>query len=268
MTERVSLMGLGFDPLTEIEAVDAILDGVGRDDGGWVVTPNLEYLREYQLADDVRDAFEEADLVVPDGTPLLWASQLKRDPLPGRVAGSDLIWSLSRAAARRRASVYLVGGSPGTAERAANCLRRECPGLQIRGAACPPQGFDRHADDVRKIAELVARAGPDVVFIGLPLRKHLTLARALRELLPHAWLVGVGVSFSFVAGDIARAPRWVQRMGLEWVHRLAQEPARLFRRYVVDGLPFALRLLAYAALSRVLSRLALRPDRIEPRRGA
>jgi N-acetylglucosaminyldiphosphoundecaprenol N-acetyl-beta-D-mannosaminyltransferase len=121
---------------------------------------------------------------------------------------------------------------------------------------------------VRKIAELVARAGPDVVFIGLPLRKHLTLARALRELLPHAWLVGVGVSFSFVAGDIARAPRWVQRMGLEWVHRLAQEPARLFRRYVVDGLPFALRLLAYAALSRVLSRLALRPDRIEPRRGA
>ena len=127
-------MGLGFDPLTEIEAVDAILDGVERDDGGWVVTPNLEYLREYQLADDVRDAFEEADLVVPDGTPLLWASQLKRDPLPGRVAGSDLIWSLSRAAARRRASVYLVGGSPGTAERAAKRLRQECPGLQVRAA--------------------------------------------------------------------------------------------------------------------------------------
>jgi N-acetylglucosaminyldiphosphoundecaprenol N-acetyl-beta-D-mannosaminyltransferase len=86
--------------------------------------------------------------------------------------------------------------------------------------------------------------------------------------LPHAWVIGVGISFSFVSGDIVRAPRWVQRLGLEWLHRLAQEPGRLFRRYVVEGIPFALRLLAYSALARVLSSLALRPDRVVPRRRA
>jgi N-acetylglucosaminyldiphosphoundecaprenol N-acetyl-beta-D-mannosaminyltransferase len=263
---RVSLMGLDFDAVTEREAVDTILDGAERDEGGWVVTPNLEYLREYQLADDVRDAFDDASLVVPDGTPLMWASRLKREPLPDRVAGSDLIWSLSRGAGRRRASVFLLGGSPGTAEAAARRLEQECPGLEVCGTACPPRGFERHPRDVRQIARLVADSQPDVVFVGLPLRRHLVMARALRELLPQAWLVGVGVSFSFVSGEVSRAPRWLQRLGLEWLHRLAQEPRRLFRRYVVEGIPFAVRLLTYAALHRLLSRLALRPDRIQPRR--
>jgi N-acetylglucosaminyldiphosphoundecaprenol N-acetyl-beta-D-mannosaminyltransferase len=261
-------MGLDFDAVTERETVDTILDGAERDQGGWVVTPNLEYLREYQLADDVRDAFDDASLVVPDGTPLMWASRLKREPLPDRVAGSDLIWSLSRGAGRRRASVFLLGGSPGTAEAAARRLEQECPGLSVCGTACPPRGFERRPREIEEIARLVADARPDVVFVGLPLRKHLVMARALRELLPQAWLVGVGVSFSFVSGDVARAPRWLQRLGLEWVHRLAQEPRRLFRRYVVEGIPFALRLLTYAALHRLLSRLALRPDRIQPRRSS
>ena len=265
---RVSIMGLDFDAVTEREAVETILGGAERNEGGWVVTPNLEYLREYQLADDVRDAFDDAELVVPDGTPLLWASRLKREPLPGRVAGSDLIWSLSRAAGRRRATVFLLGGSPGSAEAAARRLEEECPGLRVCGTACPPPGFELSPENVRDIARMVADARPDVVFVGLPLRKHLVMARALRELLPEAWLVGVGVSFSFVSGDVARAPRWLQRLGLEWVHRLAQEPRRLFRRYLVEGVPFAVRLLAYAALHRLLSRLALRPDRIHPRRGS
>jgi N-acetylglucosaminyldiphosphoundecaprenol N-acetyl-beta-D-mannosaminyltransferase len=104
-----------------------------------------------------------------------------------------------------------------------------------------------------------------VILIGLPLRKHVVMARALREALPRAWFVGVGVSFSFVSGDTARAPRWLQRAGLEWVHRLLQEPRRLFRRYLREGIPFALRLFAYALLVRALSRLVRRPDLVQPR---
>jgi N-acetylglucosaminyldiphosphoundecaprenol N-acetyl-beta-D-mannosaminyltransferase len=265
---RVSLMGLDFDAVTERQAVETILDGAERNEGGWVVTPNLEYLREYQLADDVMEAFDGAELVVPDGTPLLWAARLKREPLPDRVAGSDLIWSLSRAAGRRRATVFLLGGSPGSAEAAARRLEEECHGLRVCGTACPPRGFESRPRAVGEIARLVADARPDVVFVGLPLRKHLVMGRALRSVLPEAWLVGVGVSFSFVSGEVARAPRWLQRAGLEWVHRLVQEPRRLFRRYLVEGVPFAIRLLAYALLHRVLSRLALRPDRIQPRRSS
>lgn len=266
--KRISLMGLNFDPLTEQEAVEAILDRSERREGGCVVTPNLDHLREYQLADDVRDWIDEADLVVPDGMPLLWASRVKREPLPDRVTGSNLIWSLSLAAARRGASVFLLGGEPGTAEAAARRLTAEAPSLEIRGTECPARGFESDPDQIADLVLRVARAAPDLVFVGLPMRKGLIVLRALRRSLPRAWLVGVGVSFSFVSGEVARAPDWVQRLGLEWLHRLAHEPRRLFRRYVIEGLPFALRLFTYAALARALSSLSRRPDRIQPRREA
>ena len=126
---RVSLMGLDFDALTETEAVATILDSLEEGQGGWVVTPNLEYLRAYQLADDIQREFDSADLVVPDGMPLLWASRLKNEPLPGRVAGSDLIWSLSRAAASRGPSILFFGGRPGTAEAAAGAAPARVPGV-------------------------------------------------------------------------------------------------------------------------------------------
>jgi N-acetylglucosaminyldiphosphoundecaprenol N-acetyl-beta-D-mannosaminyltransferase len=262
---RVSLMGLDFDALTETEAVDTILGSLEKGQGGWVVTPNLEYLRAYQLADDIQREFDSADLVVPDGMPLLWASRLKNEPLPGRVAGSDLIWSLSGAAARRGASILFLGGQPGTAEAAAGRLGREYPGLRVRGAVCPPHGFERDQAAIAAMAREAAALRPDIVLVGLPLGKYLLAARVLRRELPRAWVIGVGVSFSFVSGDIARAPGWLQHLGLEWLHRLAQEPRRLFRRYVIEGLPFALRLLAYSALVRAASALALRPDRVVPK---
>lgn len=263
--ERVSLMGLDIDAMTEQQAAASVVDRSLTDEGGWVITPNLEHLREYQLDEDVRAALDDAELVLPDGAPLLWASRLKRDPLPGRVAGSDLIWSLSRAAGARGASLFLLGGSPGSAQRAAERLERECPGLRIQGTVCPPLGFEEDPQLLDELVREVASRRPDVVLIGLPLRKHVVMARALRDALPQTWLVGVGVSFSFVSGEITRAPRWLQRVGLEWVHRLLQEPRRLFRRYVLEGLPFALRLFAYSVLVRALSRLARRPDLVQPR---
>ena len=263
---RVSLMGLDFDPVTEHEAVDAILDRSALGEGGYVVTPNLDYLREYQRTDDVRDWVDAADLVVPDGVPLLWASRLKREPLPDRVAGSNLIWSLSHAACLRGATVFLLGGEPGTAETAARRLRTASPGLDVRGTECPERGFEKRPERLAALARRVAEAEPDIVYVGLPLAKHVAIARELRRRLPQAWIIGVGVSFSFISGDLHRAPVWVQSAGLEWIHRLAQEPRRLFRRYVLEGIPFAARLLVYSALARALSALALRPDRIVPRR--
>lgn len=266
--ERISLMGLDFDPVTEQEAVELILDHGARREGGYVVTSNLDHLREYQLTDDVCDWIDAADLVVPDGMPLLWASRVKREPLPDRVAGSNLIWSLSHAASYRGASVFLLGGEPGTAEAAARRLTTASPDLEVRGTECPDRGFDRDPVRLASLLRRVAETEPDIVFVGLPLAKQLVVARGLRRQLPQAWVIGVGVSFSFVSGEIRRAPVWLQRAGLEWAHRLAQEPRRLFRRYVLEGIPFALRLLVYSVLARALSRLALRPDRIVPRKRA
>jgi N-acetylglucosaminyldiphosphoundecaprenol N-acetyl-beta-D-mannosaminyltransferase len=189
-------------------------------------------------------------LVVADGMPLIWASRLRGTPLPERVAGSNLIWSLTARAAERGASIFLLGGNPGAAEACAERMRAEYPRVRIAGLMSPPQGFEQ---DERALDEIVAglrAAAPDIVYLALGFPKQEELALELAPELPTTWFVGVGISFSFVAGQVQRAPRWMQRAGLEWLHRLAQEPRRLFRRYLVDGLPFAARMFAHALKSR------------------
>src|SRR3954451_15335975 len=130
---RISLMGMAVDRVDEREAVETILDAREHDRGGLVLTPNLEHLSTFRSSSEVRAAFGAAELVVADGMPLVWASRLQRTPLPERVAGSDLIWSLSRKAAERDASVYLVGGEPGTAETAGRLLE-ETTQVEVAGA--------------------------------------------------------------------------------------------------------------------------------------
>jgi N-acetylglucosaminyldiphosphoundecaprenol N-acetyl-beta-D-mannosaminyltransferase len=248
---RTDLMGLGIDRLSEDETIDEALGALQRQEGGWICPTNLDVLRQYVTSDDVRELVDEADLVVADGMPLIWASRLAGAELPGRVAGSSLIWSLPERAAQDGASVFLLGGNEGAADDAADILRERHPDLSVAGTMCPPFGFDRDDDQLDAIDARLREARPDVVFVGLGFPKQEKLIRRLRKVLPEAWFVSVGISFSFVSGEVRRAPTWVQRVGLEWLHRLFQEPERLFRRYVVDGLPFMVRLLANAGRSRV-----------------
>lgn len=247
---RISLMEMPIDRTTEREVVETVGEAVTRGQGGWVITPNLDHLRQFRERPELRERFEEADVVVADGMPLVWASRIQHTPLPERVAGSDLIWSLTREAERRAASVYLVGGNPGTAEAAGEVLREQAPGLDIAGTDCPPPGFEESPGELDSLAERIQRSHPDIVYVGLPLDKQIALIPRLRRVVPSAWFLGLGISFSFVCGEVRRAPRWMQRVGLEWVHRLLQEPRRLFRRYLVEGLPFAARLFAHAAVRR------------------
>jgi N-acetylglucosaminyldiphosphoundecaprenol N-acetyl-beta-D-mannosaminyltransferase len=250
--ERVSLMGLDIDAMTEEQVVAQVVDRSLNDEGGWVITPNVDHLRSYRRRPELRRYFHSADLLLADGMPLVWASRLQGTPLPERVAGSDLIWSLSREAARRRASVYLVGGNPGSAEAAAGVLRDAAPGLEVAGAHSPPMGFLEDAAERRRSERFVAEANPDIVYVGLPLDKQVELIPRLRERLPHAWFLGLGISFSFVCGEVSRAPDWMRSTGLEWIHRLVQEPQRLGRRYVVEGLPFMLELFAHSLRRRLV----------------
>jgi N-acetylglucosaminyldiphosphoundecaprenol N-acetyl-beta-D-mannosaminyltransferase len=249
--ERVSLMGLDIDAMTEEQAVTSVVDRSLTDEGGWVITPNLDHLRSYRRRPELRRHFHSADLLLADGMPLVWASRLQATPLPERVAGSDLIWSLSREAAERGASIYLVGGNPGSAEAAAGVLSDAVPDLEVAGAHSPPMGFLDDAAERRRTERAVAEADPDIVYVGLPFDKHVELVPRLRERMPHAWFVGLGVSFSFVCGEVRRAPDWMRSAGLEWIHRLAQEPRRLVRRYLLEGLPFTAELFAHALRRRL-----------------
>jgi N-acetylglucosaminyldiphosphoundecaprenol N-acetyl-beta-D-mannosaminyltransferase len=255
---RVTLRGVGFDRVREAEAVDHLLDALEAGRGGWVVTSNLDHLLRAGRDAEFRAMLDEADLVVADGAPLVWASRLQGTALPERVAGSSLVWTLSEAAAARGRSIFLLGGDPGAAEAARAVLEQRYPDLRIVGTHCPPRGFEHDADEMARIETQLRASQADLVYVALGSPKQEKLIRRLRTadppVLPDAWWMGVGISLSFICGRVKRAPVWVQKCGLEWVHRLGQEPRRLARRYLVDGIPFAAILLSGASWNRLTGR--------------
>jgi N-acetylglucosaminyldiphosphoundecaprenol N-acetyl-beta-D-mannosaminyltransferase len=233
-----------LNAVTEKEALDILGARIDRGQGTWVLTPNLDIFRQYMLNPSLRPLFHAseggADLLLADGMPLIWASRIARRPLPERVPGSGLVLSLAERAATKGWSLYLLGGAPGAADRAAAVLKERYPGLKIAGTHCPPMGFEKDPAQLAALRERLAEAKPDIVYVALGFPKQEFVTRALRPALPAATFIGVGISLSFIAGEVKRAPRWIQKCGLEWVHRLVQEPRRLARRYLVHDAPFAL----------------------------
>lgn len=250
----VRLMGVRLHAATEDEVNQHIVRSARGGVGGIVITPNLDHLRRAVRDHGYRAMIEHASLSVPDGFPLVLASRIQGTPLPARVAGSDLISSLSAQAAGAGLSVFLLGGDPGTAERAGEVLRERHPGLVIAGTYCPPMGFERDAAVMEEMKRMLRESRAQIVFVALGSPKQERLIAQVRGELPHAWWLGVGISFSFLCGEVPRAPRWMRRCGLEWFHRLISEPRRLFRRYLIEGIPFAARLLLHSLRVRFFGR--------------
>jgi len=245
-------MGAPIGVVTEASAVQVIVGAAETGRGHWTITANLDHLRRYHRDPLAKGLIDDADLVVADGMPLVWASRVAGEPLPERVSGSSMVWSICEAASARRQSVFLLGGDPGIAERAAHVFQDCYPELKIAGTACPPTGFQNDEQELRRIERQVTGAAPRVVLVALGFPKQDLLIRMLRSSLPHASFLGVGISLSYVTGDLSCPPNWICRLGLEWAYRLRQEPnRRLARRYLVDGPPFALRLMMSAARHRV-----------------
>lgn len=246
---RVVVGGLGFDAVTGDECAARLFGALDAGRGGRIHTANVDHLQQTMRDPSFRAFVEAADLVIADGTPIVWASRLQGTPLPTRVAGSDLVWTIGDGAARAGRSVFLLGGAPGTAERAARTLEHRSRGLRIAGTSCPQFGHAPSLELLDRVCAELKQAAPDIVLVGLPPALVRTIVARCATELPAAWWIGVGVSFSFMAGTLTRAPRWQQALGLEWVHRLVQEPDRLTRRYM-RNIPTALNLLARAVLNR------------------
>ena len=248
---RVRLLGATFDAVTGDEAVADVMAAVRAGRSRWVITANLDHLRRHHADRAVRDLLGQADSIVADGTPIVWASRIARCPLPERVAGSDLVWSLAAALEAESRSLYLLGADPGVAAKAAATLQERHPDLDIVGLHSPPRGFELQPEERREITARLLATRPDVVYVALGFPKQDHLIQELRLLLPSTTFIGVGISLSFIAGEVVRAPAWMHTLGLEWTHRMVQDPARLVRRYLVDGIPFAARLFAGALRARL-----------------
>jgi N-acetylglucosaminyldiphosphoundecaprenol N-acetyl-beta-D-mannosaminyltransferase len=255
MSAVKSLLGVGFDAVTESELIEWVHVRLARGEGTWICPVNVDVLRQIVRDPEIRELVGTADALVADGMPLIWASHIQGTPLPERVTGSSLVSTLAERAALDGRTVFLLGGEDGTAEAAGARLREASPLLSLAGWHCPPFGFERSAPERDLLFERVREARPDIVFVGLGFPKQDRLIAELRPHLPGACFVSCGAGFSMVAGRRRRAPAWIQRAGLEWAYRLRQEPSRLARRYLIDDLPFAARLGA-ASMGRRLATAA------------
>ena len=250
MAETLEIFGLALHRIDRSEVVARVLDGLARGQGGWILTPNVELVQQAAQDPEIRALYGRADLRVADGMPLLWMASLAGCPFPGRVAGSDLVGSLAAAVAPGGRRLFLLSGDEGVAQAAARVLTERHPGLVVCGHLAPRLDVPPSAAQADEIEAALAEARPDLVFVAFGSPKTEHLIDRLRGRFPSVWWLGCGISLSFVSGDVARAPLWVQRLGLEWLHRLSQEPGRLGGRYLGRNLPFALRGLWGALLAR------------------
>lgn len=246
--DDVDFFGLKVSRLTEREVVRDIVAKASERRGGWLITANLDILRLACANKDIRTLCDGASMIVPDGMPLLWSARLRRRPLPERVTGASLIFTLSEAALSAKMSIAIIGGAEGAADAAAHRLTAPLQGeAEPRVTAIyPPHGFTETPDGVRSIVDQVHREAPSIVFVGLGFPKQEHLIEILRAHHPDAWYIGVGAAINFLSGHAQRASPRIQRLGLEWFHRLIAEPRRMFVRYVVKDLPFFVKLLGWS----------------------
>ena len=243
MKPRVRLFNYEVDPLTMDEAVDRLLLWIAARDGvcRYVVTPNVNHTVLLERHAGLQHSYRDASLILVDGMPVLLAAKLLRRPIPGRVAGSDLVPQLFKRAEQTGGTrIYLLGAGPGVAQRAARRIEGTWPKSRVVGISSPPYDFERDEAENEAILSEINRARPEVLVVGLGAPKQELWVHAHRQRLAVSVALCVGATIDFLAGEKPRAPVWMRRCGLEWLHRVGCEPRRLTTRYVRDACAFPL----------------------------
>lgn len=203
----------------------------------FIAVTDMHSLMQAQHSTSFKNILLHADLVVPDGFPLVWLGRRKGLALKRRVYGPELLERFCEATAEKGYRHFFYGGAPGVADDLAASFAARYPGFQIAGTYCPPfRELTREEDD--EAMSLINATHPDVIWVGLGAPKQERWMFEHRNRLGASVLVGVGAAFDFHTGRVAQAPPWMREHGLEWLFRLSCEPSRLWRRYLIYGTQF------------------------------
>ena len=237
------VLGVAVDALTWTEAVDRIVGWALRRESRTVCICNVHSIMTARKTPEHAEAINSADLVTPDGAPVAWMLRKIGYRDQERINGPDLMWKCCRRASGVQTEMFLYGGSPSTLRHLEKRLRMEFEGINIVGAFSPPfRGLSAEEDSA--IVDMINRSGARIVWVGLGCPKQEAWMHAHRHRIK-AVMVGVGAAFDFHAGVVKRAPLWMRQNGLEWLHRLMQDPRRLATRYLVGNSAFIMAVLMY-----------------------
>lgn len=231
--KKIKFGKIHIDYVTMEEAIEKVFSMATSNEGGYIVTPNVDHVVLAERNLSLRESYASAALSIADGMPLIWASFIFGHPLPGKISGSDIILPILERSAKSGKKVYFLGAGPGVGLKAAENVKKLFPKIKIVGIDSPPIGFEKNKMQENKTKEKMLAAKPDIVFFALGCPKQ--------EVLMHRWhtegvpqvMLGVGASLDFLAGRVKRAPKSVSDMGLEWLYRMMKDPLRLSKRYLV-----------------------------------
>jgi len=236
---RYNVLGVGVSALTFGEAQELIVGVRGKKGLGYVCLCTVNGVAEAGRDPEFRRIFNESWLTTPDGMPIVWMGP----PAVERVYGPDLMLAVCDRGRGTGLRHYFYGGKPGVAEELASRLSSRFPGLQVAGTFCPPFR-DLTGEELNRLKAEVAAASPDIVWVGLGTPKQERFMAGPGSKLDAALLIGVGAAFDFHSGRVRQAPRWIRRIGLEWLFRLCAEPRRLALRYLTTNPLFIARVAA------------------------
>lgn len=233
LRERVEILNVEIDNVSRVELLDRLKKGV-------VFTPNVDHLMKLQHDREFKKAYEVADYKICDSQIVLYASKFLGSPLRAKISGSDLFPVFcDHHKHNERIKIFLLGGAEGVAKRAQERINAKIGRQIIVAAHSPSFGFEKNEAECQAIVDLINRSPATVLVVGVGAPKQEIWISRYKDQLPKIDIfMAVGASIDFEAGNKPRAPEWMSERGLEWLYRLLSEPGRLWKRYLVDDLPF------------------------------
>lgn len=233
---RIKFLNTKVDNITMDQALGKIDELVINKKPSYVVTPNVDHIVKLENDNEFRKVYEDADLILTDGQPLIWISKLIKSPIIEKVSGSDLFPKVCELASKKGYKVFLLGAAEGVAKMATDKLMVKYQGLDVVGNYSPPFGFEKDETETNKIIKMINEVKPDILAVGLGAPKQEKFIWKFKDKLNVPVSLAIGASIDFEAGNIKRCPRWMQNRGLEWFYRLLKEPKRMFKRYIIDDM--------------------------------
>lgn len=233
---RMKFLNTFVDNVSMSEAVDIIDDMINDTGQHYVITPNVDHIVKLENDTEFQSVYKDADLILTDGMPLIWISKLMKKPIKEKVSGSDLFPQVCELADRKGYSMFLLGAAEGVAEIASCKLKEKFSQINIIGTYSPPYGFESKPEEINKIIRIISEYKPQILVVGLGAPKQEKFIHRYKKQLNASVSLALGASIDFEAGNIRRAPKWMQNIGLEWFYRFCMEPKRMFRRYFIDDL--------------------------------
>ena len=233
---RLRFMNSYIDNVTKEEAIAHIEECINTRKIGHIITPNVDQVIRIESDKYFKEIYENAELLLADGTPLVWISRWYKKPIKEKICGSDLVPDLCKLAAQKGYLIFLLGSAEGVAAKAAENLKKNNPGLRVAGVYSPPYGFEKDKNEIDKINKMLFNSKADMLFVGMGVPKQDIFIYENMNKYQIPMSFSIGATIDFEAGIQKRAPKWVNHIGMEWLYRLAHDPKRMFKRYIIDDM--------------------------------